>query len=149
MSYTQFSAQASCEGVEGFNLDSFLNGLMERCVKYILESEWDLIISQIESGDFAAESREDFMKTIKGYTYYHALMCSCSGDVEAVNRQLDEDFEEVKEKLGIKEYKKYWVRIEVSLLSDRAVHKEIIDVLNNSLEDGQAILDWSYNPVTE
>jgi len=31
MSYTQFSAQASCEVVEGFNLDSFLNGLAKRC----------------------------------------------------------------------------------------------------------------------
>ena len=128
---------------------SLLNHSAETLGKYILESEWDLIISKIESGDFAAESREDFMKTIKGYTYYHALMCSCSGDVGAVNRQLDEDFEEVKEKLGIKEYKKYWVRIEVSLLSDREVDNEIIDVLNDNLEDGQAILDWSYSPVTE
>jgi hypothetical protein len=33
MSYTQFSAQASCEVVKGFNLDSFLNGLMKRCVQ--------------------------------------------------------------------------------------------------------------------
>lgn len=33
MSYTQFSAQASCEVVEGFNLDSFLNGLMKRCIE--------------------------------------------------------------------------------------------------------------------
>ena len=33
MSYTQFSAQASCEVVEGFNLDSFLDGLMKRCVQ--------------------------------------------------------------------------------------------------------------------
>lgn len=128
---------------------SLLNHSAETLGKYILESEWDLIISKIDSGDFAAESREDFMKTIKGYTYYHALMCSCSGDVEAVNRQLDEDFEEVKEKLGIKEYKKYWVRIEVSLLSDREVDDEIIDVLNDNLEDGQEIFDWSYGPVTE
>ena len=128
---------------------SLLNHSAQTLGKYILESEWDLIISKIESGDFAAESREDFIKTIKGYTYYHALMCSCSGDVEAVNRQLDEDFYEVKETLGIKEYKKYWVRIEVSLLSDREVSNEIIDVLNDSLEDGQGIFDWSYSPVTE
>lgn len=128
---------------------SRLNHSAQTLGKYLLESEWDLIISKIESGDFAAESREDFMKTIKEYTYYHALMCSCSGDVEAVNRQLDEDFEEVKETLGIKEYKKYWVRIEVSLLSDREVSNEIIDVLNDSLEDGQGIYDWSYSPVTE
>ena len=128
---------------------SLLNHSAQTLGKYILESEWDLIISKIDSGDFAAKSREDFMKTIKGYTYYHALMCSCSGDVEAVNRQLDEDFEEVKETLGIKEYKKYWVRIEVSLLSDREVSNEIIDVLNDSLEDGQGIFDWSYSPVTE
>lgn len=128
---------------------SRLNYSAQTLGKYLLESEWDLIISKIESGDFAAESREDFMKTIKEYTYYHALMCSCSGDVEAVNRQLDEDFEEVMGSLGIKEYKKYRVSIEVSLLFDREVHTEIIDVLNDSLEDGQGIYDWSYSPVTE
>lgn len=33
MSYTQFSAQASCEVVEEFNLDSFLDGLMKRCIQ--------------------------------------------------------------------------------------------------------------------
>lgn len=33
MSYTQFSAKATCEVVEGFNLDSFLNGLMKRCIE--------------------------------------------------------------------------------------------------------------------
>lgn len=33
MSYTQFIATASCTVVDGFNLESYLNALSERCVK--------------------------------------------------------------------------------------------------------------------
>ena len=131
-----------------------VNSILHHCAKelgnYLLESEWDLILAKIESGDFSAESREGFMKTIKGYTYYNALVCSCSGDLEAVNRQLDEDFEEVMESLGIKEYKEYSVTIEVRLLSNRGVQSEIIDVLADSLgKDEQAILGWDSISITE
>jgi len=33
MSYTQFVATASCTVVDGFNLESYLNAISERCVK--------------------------------------------------------------------------------------------------------------------
>lgn len=68
--------------------------------EYILESEWDLILKLIDSGDFpSCDSEEEFIEKIKGYTYYHALVCSCGGDLEEVNSQLEEDYEEVEESI--------------------------------------------------
>ena len=68
--------------------------------EYILESEWDLILNLIGAGDFpSCDSEEEFIEKIKGYTYYHALVCSCGGDLEEVNSQLEKDYEEVEKSI--------------------------------------------------
>jgi hypothetical protein len=71
-----------------------LNHSAKTLGEYICESEWQLILNQKRSQTFYVKSEEDFMEQIKGYTYYHAVVCACEGNMEEVQKQLKEDYED-------------------------------------------------------
>lgn len=60
----------------------------------ILQAEFDLVKSEFD--DSVVTSYEQFARWVTGYTYYHALVCACSGDLGLILSQLQADYDELK-----------------------------------------------------
>jgi hypothetical protein len=61
--------------------------------EYIMEAEFDLLESEFDAS--VVTSYEQFARWVTGYTYYHALVCACSGDLGLILSQLQEDYDEL------------------------------------------------------
>lgn len=61
--------------------------------KYILQAEFDLVVDEFSKAEI--ESFEHFKSWITGYMYYNALVCTCSGNMQDVDTQLEVDYDEL------------------------------------------------------
>ena len=61
--------------------------------QYILDAEWETVVD--EFADAGITNHKQFKSWVTGYMYYNALVCVCEGNELKLNRQLEDDFEEL------------------------------------------------------
>ncbi len=60
---------------------------------HIMELEWDFVVEEFALATLPGP--EQFKEWIKEYTYYHGVVCVCGGQADAIEEQLDADWEEL------------------------------------------------------
>lgn len=62
--------------------------------QYILEHEWELMEDEFLRADI--NTLEQFKRWVTGYQYYNALVCDSGGQLDQINSQLEEDWEDLQ-----------------------------------------------------
>ena len=72
--------------------------------EYLLESEWEVVEESFLGSD--ENTYEDVLECVSGTMYYHALVCSVSGQDSDIRTQLMADFMDLQEQLRVLEIEK-------------------------------------------
>ena len=65
---------------------------------HVMELEWDLIVREFAEANL--DTLAEFKEWVQNYMYYNALICACSGNIDQINRQLEDDWEELVVSVG-------------------------------------------------